>query len=103
MFIELTEDKLQEIVSQNENVIVQYSASWCGNCRMMKPKFKRFGNESEATYVLIDAELNPESRKLANVTNLPTFAVFKNGEFVDQIQTNKSENLKLFINEVAGN
>jgi thiol-disulfide isomerase/thioredoxin len=40
MFLELTEDKLQEIINSNAKVMVQYGASWCGNCRIMKPKFK---------------------------------------------------------------
>ena len=38
---------------------------------------------------IVDAEKFPESRKLANVTNLPTFASFKNGVLVNQVQTNK--------------
>ncbi|HRN99368.1 MAG TPA: thioredoxin family protein, partial [Flavobacterium sp.] len=40
MYTELTTDTLKEIVAQHEKVVVQYSASWCGNCRIMKPKFK---------------------------------------------------------------
>ncbi len=43
MFLELTEDKLQEIINSNAKVMVQYGASWCGNCRIMKPKFKKTG------------------------------------------------------------
>jgi thiol-disulfide isomerase/thioredoxin len=41
MVTELVKDNLNEIISNNETVIVQYSASWCGNCRIMKPKFKK--------------------------------------------------------------
>ncbi len=28
-------------------VMVQYAASWCGNCRIMKPKFKKLAAENE--------------------------------------------------------
>jgi len=80
MLIELNEDTLQNLVSNNEKVVVQFSASWCGNCRIMKPKFKKMASENEnMTFVLVDAENYPESRKLANVSNLPTFATFVNG------------------------
>lgn len=104
MYTELTEDNLQEIVSSNDTVFVQYSAGWCGNCRMMKPKFKGIAGENENfSFVMVDAEKYPESRKMANVNNLPTFAAFKNGQFVNQIQTNKGDSLKAFVNEVAGN
>ena len=100
----LDQDNLQEIVAENEVVVVQYMASWCGNCRVMKPKFKKLASENEnAVFVFADAEKYPESRKLATVDNLPTFATFKNGNFVNQVQTNKFENLKDLVNEVTSN
>ena len=79
-------------------------AGWCGNCRLMKPKFKKLSGENEnVEFILVDAEKYPESRKLANVNNLPTFATFKNGEFVNQVQTNKFDVLKDLVNEVTSN
>lgn len=102
MLIDLSEDTLQQIVDQNEKVVVQFSASWCGNCRIMKPKFKKLATEKEAiTFVLVDAENSPESRKLANVSNLPTFATFVNGKLVNETQTNKAEVLAELVNEIA--
>jgi thiol-disulfide isomerase/thioredoxin len=101
MLIELNEDTLQNLVETNEKVVVQYSASWCGNCRIMKPKFKLFASQNEdMTFVLVDAENSPESRKLANVSNLPTFATFVNGKLVNQTQTNKAEVLAELVEEV---
>ncbi|RAR48618.1 thioredoxin family protein [Flavobacterium lacus] len=104
MLIDLTEDILQDLVNQNNKVVVQYSASWCGNCRIMKPKFKKLATENETiTFVLVDAENSPESRKLANVSNLPTFATFVNGELVNQTQTNKAEVLAELVAEISVN
>ncbi len=94
MFTELSEDNLQDIVKNNEKVVVQYGASWCGNCRIMKPKFKKLASENEdIPFYYVDAEKLPESRKLAKVDNLPTFAIFKNGELVNQVQSNQAESL----------
>jgi len=104
MVTELAKDNLNEIISNNETVIVQFSASWCGNCRIMKPKFKKLASENEtAIFVIADAEKFPESRKLATVDNLPTFATFKDGTFVNQVQTNKFEILKDLVDEVTSN
>ena len=101
MLIELNEDTLQNLVETNEKVVVQYSASWCGNCRIMKPKFKLMASQNEdMTFVLVDAEHSPESRKLANVSNLPTFATFVNGQLVNQTQTNKAEVLAELVAEL---
>ena len=99
---ELTEDNLAELIKDQPLVFVQYSAGWCGNCRIMKPKFKKFSAEIESVpFYIIDSERYPKSRNLAKVDNLPTFASFKNGECTGQIQTNKTEVLKKFIDEAS--
>ena len=104
MIKELEQDNLQELVASGKKTIVQYSAGWCGNCRIMKPKFKRFSEDHEdINFVIVDAEKYPESRKLANVNNLPTFASFNGGALLGQIQTNKVETLKEFIDEASSN
>lgn len=101
MLTELNQDNLAQIVADNQKVVVQYSAGWCGNCRIMKPKFKRLASENESiAFVLADAEKFPESRKLATVDNLPTFAIFENGIKVNQVQTNKFDNLKELVDEI---
>jgi thioredoxin-like negative regulator of GroEL len=70
----------------------------------MKPKFKKLANENEAVkFVIVDAEKFPESRKLANVDNLPTFAAFKSGKLVNQVQTNKIDGLIDLLNEITSN
>ena len=66
--------------------------------------FKRLSAEqANAIFVVVDAEKYPDSRKLANVNNLPTFASFKNGQLLSQVQTNKEEQLKILIDEATRN
>ena len=102
MFKELNEDLLSEMVLAYDKVVVQFSAGWCGNCRIMKPKFKKMSSENENMhFLMVDAEKNPNSRKLADVSNLPTFAFFKNGELVNEVQTNKADVLLNFVDEAA--
>ena len=104
MVQELEQDNLNEVVANNHTVVVQYSATWCGNCRIMKPKFKKLASEKEnVSFVIVDAEKYPESRKLATVNNLPTFATFKNGALVNQVQTNKFDSLKELVDEITSN
>ncbi len=101
MVQELEQDNLQDLITNNETVVVQYSATWCGNCRIMKPKLKKLASELEnITFVIADAEKFPDSRQLATVDNLPTFATFKNGSFVNQVQTNKFDVLKELVSEI---
>ena len=104
MLTELIEDNLAAKVAEGKKVAVQFSAGWCGNCRMIKPKFKRLAGETEnVEFLIVDAEKLPESRKLAKVDNLPTFAIFEHGKLVNQLQTNKIDIVKALIDEIAAN
>ncbi len=104
MVQEIEQDNLAEIIANNNKVAVQYSATWCGNCRIMKPKFKKLASENEEMrFVIVDAEKFPESRKMATVDNLPTFAMFKDGKFIDQTQTNKLDVLSDLIDKTLKN
>lgn len=102
MYTELTEDILQEKIAEHDKVVVQYGATWCGNCRIMKPKFKKLAAENDdIPFYYVDAEKLPESRKLAKVDNLPTFAVFKDGELLNQVQTNQQDSLINLFKELV--
>ena len=103
MYIEVTGDTLQQIIQENDKVMVQYGATWCGNCRIMKPKFKKLAAENEdIPFYYVDAEKLPESRKLATVDNLPTFAAFEGGALKNQVQTNQAESLNNLFSELKG-
>ncbi|MCO4754439.1 MAG: thioredoxin family protein [Bacteriovoracaceae bacterium] len=101
---ELTTDTLDQIIKENDKVFVQYGASWCGACRMIKPQVVNLAGENESVkFLYVDAEKLPNSRQLANVENLPTFAGFVNGELVKQAMGTKIESVKGVVDEVTSN
>jgi thiol-disulfide isomerase/thioredoxin len=95
MAVELTTDtEFQELINQNDKVVVKYYADWCGSCRLFKPKYKRLSEDERfngVTFLDVNAEKNPNARKAAGVTNLPYFAVFKNGALLDTVASTKEE------------
>lgn len=102
MFTELTEDTLDQILASNKKVMVQYGAGWCGNCKITKPKFKKLAEENpEIEFYYVDAEKLSNSRQFAEVSNLPTFAGFVDGNLVKQAQGNKVEIIQEVVHEVA--
>lgn len=104
MFTEISEDNLDVLLKSNKKVMVQYGATWCGNCKITKPKFKRMAEENaDIEFYYVDAEKYPNSRQFANVSNLPTFAGFVDGKLVKEAQGNKVEVIQEVLNEVAGN
>ena len=104
MFTEITEDNLETFLNTNKKVMVQYGASWCGNCKITKPKFKRMAEENaDIEFYYVDAEKFPNSRQYADVSNLPTFAGFIDGKLIKQAQGNKIETIQDVLNEVTNN
>jgi thiol-disulfide isomerase/thioredoxin len=90
MFIELQEDNLETVLSQNESTLVMYGAGWCGNCKLLKPKFKKVSTENEdIQFIYVDADKLPNSRSLVTLENIPTIVSFKGTENVGQDEGNK--------------
>jgi thiol-disulfide isomerase/thioredoxin len=91
-----------KLVSE-EKLIVKFYADWCGSCRLFAPKFTKLSNNEAyagITFLDMNAEENPEARKLAGVNNLPFFATFKNGQLVKADNTSKEENVDAMIKEL---
>lgn len=98
--LELKEDNLAD--SMEPRTVVLYGAPWCGNCRLLKPKFKKLSGETEGVkFIYVNAEKLTESRGLADVSNLPTIAAFENGELKAQKQGNKIDLVKDLLNDFS--
>jgi len=99
--IELTEDNLQQHVSDNKKVVVQFGASWCGACKVMKPQVKKLAAANEdIVFIYADAEKFVESRGITVVRNLPTFVGFVGGELIAKSVGSKREALSELVDNV---
>lgn len=100
---EVDDKQFQEELKNNPKVIVKFYADWCGSCKLFAPKYKRLAQSEEYqdfTFLNINAEENPEARKWAGVSNLPYFAVAKEGQLVDGDFTAKEEGVKKLIEKL---
>ena len=101
--LQVTDNEFATQLQENDKVVVKYYADWCGNCRLFSPKIKRMSDSDEFKEVVfldVNAETNPEARKAAGVSNLPFFAVFKNGQLVDSVAASKEEAVSALINKL---
>ena len=76
----------------HDKVVVKYYADWCGSCKLFSPKFKRLSEDErfkDIVFLDVNAEQNPEARKMAGVDNLPFFATFSQGKLVEAKSTSK--------------
>ena len=78
--------------------VCDFSAEWCGPCKAMSPVFKEASETySNVNFIKIDIDDAHEIVVEANISAVPTFQFYKDGEKVDEFRGAKRELLSEFI------
>jgi thioredoxin 1 len=72
----------QEMINDETPLLVDFSAEWCGPCKMMAPILKEVaGQMGEAVRIIkVDVDKNPQAAAAYQIQGVPTLILFKKGK-----------------------
>ncbi len=77
---EITKDTFNDTINNNNIVLVDWWAEWCGPCRSFAPVFEEASQKhDDIVFGKVDTETQPELAAMARITSIPTIMAFREG------------------------
>ena len=75
-------NKFQQLINGEKPVLVDFSAEWCGPCKMMPPILKELKQSlgDSITIIKVDIDKSPQTAATYKIQSVPTLVLFKEGQ-----------------------
>lgn len=73
-----------EVLKSEKPVLVDFYATWCGPCRMLRPSLEELSEEKPGVkFVSVDVDENEELAARYGISSIPCVILFQNGEVAE--------------------
>jgi thioredoxin 1 len=90
-----THKEFKKLLDEFSNlIVVDFTATWCGPCQDIAPFYDELAEKYEdVVFVKVDVDENEETSEYCEITGMPTFQFYRNGEKIKEIIGGDRKNL----------
>ena len=83
----LTMDNAEQLIREQDTLLIDFWAPWCGPCRNFAPIFEDVAEErsGKMRFVKVNTEAERKLSARFRIRSIPTIMIFKNGEVIDML------------------
>lgn len=81
------QDEFDQLITDNKLVVADYTAPWCGPCRVVAPLIDKLASEygDRVSVVKVDTDKSKENAKKYGIRSIPAVLFFRDGEVVENL------------------
>ena len=98
----IKQEEFDEIINRDELTVIDFFATWCMPCRMLKPILEKIESErKDIKFYELDVQESEEIAMRYRIFSVPTIVCFRNGKKIDNlVGANPYDEVVAFLDRV---